>query len=37
VNDPDNFLPIALEDIIDAASKVEPQLKKLVAEILSRL
>lgn len=37
VNDPDNFLPIALEDIIDAASQVEPQLKKLVAEILSRL
>lgn len=37
VNDPDNFVPIVLEDIIDAAARVEPQLKKLVAEILSRL
>lgn len=37
VNDPENFLPIALEDIIDEASKVEPQLKKIVAEILARL
>ena len=37
VNDPDNFEPIILEDIIDAAARVEPQLKTLIAEILSRL
>lgn len=36
VNDPDNFIPIVLEDIIEAASQVEPQLKKLVTEILLR-
>jgi purine-nucleoside phosphorylase len=37
VNDPDNFQIITLEDIIAAASKTEPQLKKLVTEILSHL
>jgi purine-nucleoside phosphorylase len=37
VNDPDNFQPITLEDIILAASEVAPQLEKLVVEILTRI
>ncbi len=37
VNDPDNFQPIAIEDIIDAASRVEPQLKNLITKILTQL
>lgn len=37
VNDPDNFIPIALEDIIEAATRVEPQLKKLITAILARI
>ena len=37
VNDPDNFQAIAIEDIIASASQTEPQLKKLVTEILSQI
>lgn len=37
VNDPDNFQPILIEDILDTAAKVTPQLKKLVFEICGRL
>ncbi len=37
VNDPDNFQPIILEDIIDEAAKVEPQLKKLIIEIIGQI
>jgi len=37
VNDPDNFQPITLEDIILTASKVAPQLEQLVIEILIRI
>lgn len=37
VNDPDNFQPIILEDIISIAAEVEPRLEQLVAEILSRM
>ncbi|RZW17600.1 MAG: purine-nucleoside phosphorylase, partial [Desulfobulbaceae bacterium] len=37
VNDPDNFQPITLEDIILTASEVAPQLERLVVEILTRI
>lgn len=37
VNDPDNFTPILLEDIIDAAGQAEPRLKNLILGILSRI
>lgn len=37
VNDPDNFQPILLEEIIDTAARVTPQLQRLVVEITSRL
>lgn len=37
VNDPDNFQPIMLEDIIETASRVEPQLEKLIIEIINRI
>lgn len=37
VNDPDNFQPIILEDIIETAQKVEPRLEKLIVEILTRI
>lgn len=37
VNDPDNFQPIILEDIIETAAQVEPQLKKLILEIVKRI
>jgi purine-nucleoside phosphorylase len=36
VNDPDNFQPILLEDIIDTAARVAPQLEQLLVEILGR-
>jgi purine-nucleoside phosphorylase len=36
VNDPDNFQPILLEDIIDTAGKVAPQLERLIIEIIGR-
>jgi purine-nucleoside phosphorylase len=34
VNDPDNFAPIMLEDIITAAGKIEPALQELIKEVL---
>ncbi len=37
VNDPDNFQPILLEEIIATAAEVEPQLEKLITEIAGRL
>ena len=37
VNDPDNFQPIILEDIIETAAAVEPQLQELIVEIISRI
>lgn len=37
VNDPDNFQPIILEDIIETAAGIEPQLQKLIVEIIGRL
>jgi purine-nucleoside phosphorylase len=37
VNDPDNFAPILLDDIIKAAQKIEPGLQKLIKKVLSTL
>ncbi len=37
VNDPDNFQPIILEDIIEMAGKVEPHLEQLLVETVTRL
>jgi purine-nucleoside phosphorylase len=37
VNDPDNFQPITLEDIILKATEVAPQLERLVVKILIRV
>lgn len=37
VNDPDNFKPIILEDIIEKAAEVQPRLEKLVVEIINRI
>jgi purine-nucleoside phosphorylase len=37
VNDPDNFTPILLDDIIKAAQKIEPGLQKLIKKVLSTL
>jgi len=34
VNDPDNFVPIMLDDIIQAAQKIEPELQNLIKEFL---
>jgi purine-nucleoside phosphorylase len=34
VNDPDNFSPILLEDILKAAGEIEPELQELIKEIL---
>jgi purine-nucleoside phosphorylase len=34
VNDPDNFAPILLEDILKAAGEIEPELQELIKEIL---
>ena len=34
VNDPDNFTPILLDDIIRAAQEMEPGLQKLIKEVL---
>jgi purine-nucleoside phosphorylase len=34
VNDPDNFIPILLDDIIKAAQEIEPGLQELIKEIL---
>jgi len=37
VNDPDNFTPILLDDIIKAAQKIEPGLQALIKEVLSAI
>ncbi len=37
VNDPDNFEPIILEDIIATAEAMEPKLEQLLLEIVERL
>jgi len=37
VNDPDNFTPILLDDIIKAAQEIEPGLQELIKEVLSTL
>ncbi len=37
VNDPDNFQPILLEDIIEAAKQTTPKLEKLITEIIQHL
>jgi purine-nucleoside phosphorylase len=34
VNDPDNFAPILLDEIIQAAQKIEPDLQQLIREVL---
>jgi purine-nucleoside phosphorylase len=34
VNDPDNFQPILLEEIISTAGRVAPQLEQLIVEIV---
>ena len=35
INDPDNFIPIMLDDIIKAAQKIEPDMLELIKEVLS--
>ena len=37
VNDPDNFVPILLDDIIKAAQEIEPGLQALIKEVLSAI
>lgn len=37
VNDPDNFQPILLEDIIETATRTTPQLQQLVEAVTGRL
>jgi purine-nucleoside phosphorylase len=37
VNDPDNFVPILIEDIVAAAQQAEPRLLQLVLEIVREL
>lgn len=37
VNDPDNFEPILLEDIIATAEAMEPKLEQLILEIVKRI
>ena len=37
VNDPDNFIPILLEDIVEAANRAEPKLQKMILEIVQEL
>ncbi|MFC1837237.1 purine-nucleoside phosphorylase [Thermodesulfobacteriota bacterium] len=37
VNDPDNFAPILLDDIIRAAREIEPDLQELIREVVSTL
>ncbi len=34
INDPDNFSPILLDDIIKAAQEIEPRLQELIKEML---
>ena len=37
VNDPDNFVPILLDDIIKAAREIEPNLQELIKEVLAAI
>ena len=37
INDPDNFAPIRLEDIITAAGEIEPDLQELIKEVLKTM
>lgn len=37
INDPDNFAPILLEDIIKAAQEIEPNLQDLIRDVLSSI
>ena len=37
VNDPDNFIPILLDDIVEAANLAEPKLQKMILEIVQEL
>ena len=37
INDPDNFEPIILEDIIATAEAIEPKLEQLILEIIKRI
>jgi purine-nucleoside phosphorylase len=37
VNDPDNFTPILLDDIIKAARQIEPGLQELIKEVLNSI
>ena len=37
VNNPDNFAPILLDDIIEAALEIEPALQQLITEVLKTL
>ena len=37
INDPDNFMPILLEDIVAAAKQAEPKLQQLLFEIVQEL
>jgi purine-nucleoside phosphorylase len=34
INDPDNFAPILIHDIIEAAQEIEPALQQLITEVL---
>ena len=37
VNDPDNFTPILLEDIVEAAGRAEPRLQELIVKIIEEM
>ena len=37
VNDPDNFKPILLEDILAMSQKIEPSLQRLVKEVIAEI
>jgi purine-nucleoside phosphorylase len=37
VNDPDNFIPILLDDIIKAAQEIEPGIQELIKEVLEAI
>jgi purine-nucleoside phosphorylase len=37
VNDPDNFVPILLDDIVKAAAKAEPRLQQLILAIIEEM
>jgi purine-nucleoside phosphorylase len=37
VNDPDNFKPILLEDILEMSRQIEPQMQHLIKEVLAEI